>query len=95
MEHGSSLLLGLAGVAVERVERVGAGVRVVHVVTVDEQAAACPSCGGVLHLGQGSRVDLAEGPALRAGSTPGPVAQAAVALPGAAVRAGELHRVDQ
>jgi len=45
MDHGSSLLLGLAGLGVEDVERDRDGARVVHVITVDEQAAACPSCG--------------------------------------------------
>ncbi len=45
MEHGTTLLLGLSGVAVERVELDDAGGRVVHVRTADETAAACPSCG--------------------------------------------------
>lgn len=39
------LLLGLEGVAVERVAPVGGGARVVHVATADESAAACPGCG--------------------------------------------------
>lgn len=41
----ASRLLGLEGVAVARVELDPFGGRVVHVVTVDETAAACPSCG--------------------------------------------------
>lgn len=41
MEHGTTLLLGLAGVAVERVERDEHGTRMVHLLTVDEQAASC------------------------------------------------------
>lgn len=45
MDDDSSKLLGLAGVRVAQVERDGDGARVVHVVTADEQAAACPSCG--------------------------------------------------
>ena len=43
--EGASRLLGLAGVAVARVELDPFGGRVVHVVTADECAAACPSCG--------------------------------------------------
>lgn len=45
MEHGTTLLLGLEGVAVQRVELADAGARVVHVATADGSAAACPSCG--------------------------------------------------
>src|SRR5574342_99640 len=44
MEDGTTILFGLLGVAVDRVERHGDG-RVVHVVTADESAAACPGCG--------------------------------------------------
>jgi transposase len=44
MEDGTTILFGLPGVAVDRVERGGDG-RVVHVVTADETAAACPVCG--------------------------------------------------
>ncbi|WP_255606089.1 ISL3 family transposase [Mycolicibacterium xanthum] len=41
------MLFGLPGVRVERVEALGDGTRVVHVVTVDESAAVCPGCGVV------------------------------------------------
>jgi transposase len=41
----TTLLFGRAGVRVERVERFADGTRVVHVVTDEETAAACPSCG--------------------------------------------------
>ena len=41
----ATLLLGLAGLAVEQVELDDEGARVVHVVTDDEAAAGCPSCG--------------------------------------------------
>jgi transposase len=41
---GTTLLFGLPGVRVERVERLPDGTRVVHVVSA-EQGAACPSCG--------------------------------------------------
>lgn len=47
MSDGTTLLFGLPGVRVERVERCADGTRVVHVVTAEETAAACPSCGVV------------------------------------------------
>ncbi|WP_239656862.1 transposase family protein [Mycobacterium riyadhense] len=47
MSDGTTLLLGLPGVRVERVERLGPGTRVVHVVTAEPTAAACPGCGVV------------------------------------------------
>ena len=47
MSDGTTLLFGLAGVQVERVERCDDGVRVVHVVTDEQSAAACPGCGVV------------------------------------------------
>ncbi len=40
-----SLLLDLDGFAVDRIESDAFGGRVVHVVTADESACACPSCG--------------------------------------------------
>ncbi len=40
-----SLLLDLGGLAVDRIESDAFGGRVVHVVTADESACACPSCG--------------------------------------------------
>jgi transposase len=49
MENGTSILFGLPGVAVQRVERVtgehGELVRLVHLVTVASSAAGCPACG--------------------------------------------------
>ena len=45
MSDSTTLLFGLPGVRVERVERRADGTRVVHVVTTEETAAACPSCG--------------------------------------------------
>jgi transposase len=51
MEKGTTILFGLPGVAVERVERVsgedGEPVRLVHVKTVASSAAGCPACGVV------------------------------------------------
>jgi transposase len=45
VSDGTTLLFGLPGVRVERVERLANGTRVVQVVTDDQTAAACPSCG--------------------------------------------------
>jgi transposase len=51
MENGTTILFGLPGVAVQRVERTmdehGAAVRLVHVVTTASSAAGCPQCGVV------------------------------------------------
>lgn len=43
-EDGTALL-GLDGFALVRVDVEPGGARVVHVVTADETAAACPTCG--------------------------------------------------
>ncbi|MGE5687490.1 MAG: transposase family protein, partial [Gemmatimonadota bacterium] len=45
MEDGTTILFGLPGVAVDRVEAAEDGVRTVHVVTADRDVAACPLCG--------------------------------------------------
>src|SRR5215213_7410972 len=45
VERGATLLLGIEGLAVERVELGPDGARVAHVVTDEQAAAACPSCG--------------------------------------------------
>jgi transposase len=48
MENGTSILFGLPGVAVVRVERAaedGEPVRLVHLTTVASSAAGCPQCG--------------------------------------------------
>jgi transposase len=50
MEDGTSILIGLPGVAVDRVERFtddGSAMRLVHVVTTASAAAGCPHCGVV------------------------------------------------
>ncbi len=51
MENGTTILFGLPGVAVERVERDtderGKPIRLVHVVTTASSAAGCPQCGVV------------------------------------------------
>jgi transposase len=43
--NDTTLLLGLDGVSVQRVELLTGGARRVHLVTVDEGARACPACG--------------------------------------------------
>ena len=45
MENATSLLLDLPGLSVVEVVLEADGGRVVHVVTADESASACPSCG--------------------------------------------------
>ena len=47
MERGATLLLGIDGLEVELVSVQEEGARVVHVVTADEGASACPACGVV------------------------------------------------
>ncbi len=47
MVDGTTLLFGLPGVRVERVELLADGTRMVQVVTAEQTAAACPSCGVV------------------------------------------------
>ena len=47
MTDGTTLLFGLPGVEVERVDRLTDGTRVVQVVTAEPAAAACPGCGVV------------------------------------------------
>jgi transposase len=47
VSDGTTLLFGLPGVQVERVERLADGTRVVQVVTAEPTAAACPACGVV------------------------------------------------
>ncbi len=47
MSDGTTLLFGLPGVEVERVQRLVDGARVVHAVTAEPTAAACPGCGVV------------------------------------------------
>jgi transposase len=48
MENGTTILFGLPGVAVDRVEPAGGGrVRLVHVVTTASSASGCPACGVV------------------------------------------------
>ena len=56
LEVGATRLLGLEGLAVERVEVDEGGARTVHVVTADQTAAACPQCGVLSTALKGSAV---------------------------------------
>ena len=73
----ATLLLGLAGLAVEQVELDGEGARVVHVVTDDEAAAGCQAgrsrgviCSIMVKSGSSSRPACAE--RFKNGSAPAP-----------------------
>ena len=77
-----SPLLDSEGLAVREITSDGFGGRVVHVVTADLAASACPSCGGVLHLVQGPCDDPAAGHLVRDSAAALGVAQAAVAVRG-------------
>jgi transposase len=87
VERGATLLLGIGGLAVERVELLERGARVAHVVTADETAAACPSCGVVSTSVKGHATTRPRTSRTGGAATAG-VAQAAVAVPGAGVRPG-------
>lgn len=45
MQHGTTLLLGLPGLVVQRVELDGDGARVVHVITDERWVGLCTACG--------------------------------------------------
>ena len=45
MQHATTLLLGLKGLVVQRVELADDGARVVHAITNREWAGVCPACG--------------------------------------------------
>lgn len=66
IDSAASRLFALEGLAVERVIADGEGGRVVHLVTVDETAAGCPSCGVISVSGKGQASsrprDLPHGP---------------------------------
>ena len=63
-ESDASRLLDLEGLAVAGVALDAFGCRMVHLVTADECASACPTCG-VLGVGEGVRGDPAAGHSLR------------------------------
>lgn len=60
MSDATTVLFGLPGARVERVERRSDGTRVVDVITDEPTAAACPSCGGGLDISEGIRGYLTE-----------------------------------
>ena len=88
----ASCLLGLAGLAVERVVLTGLGVKIVQLVTDDPDAARCPGCRVAVDVGQGLGADPAAGPAVRGGVRGRAVAQAAVAVPHRGLSARVVHR---
>lgn len=95
MSDGTTLLFGLPGVRVERVDRLADGTRVVRLVTADESAAACPACGVVsTSVKARSSHNLTEGHPLRQGTNTAAVEQDPLAVPGGLLRAGIVHRVD-
>lgn len=47
LSNATTILFGLSGVRVERVEAIAGGGRTVHVAAADSSAAGCRSCGGV------------------------------------------------
>jgi transposase len=49
----ASCLLGLAGLAVERVVLTELGVKIVQLVTDDQEAARCPGCRSLSRSGKG------------------------------------------
>ena len=61
----ASCLLGLAGLAVERVVLTALGVKIVQLVTDDPDAARCPACRVGVDLGQGLGADPPARPAVR------------------------------
>ena len=66
INQDGTALLGLEGLALVRVEVQADGARVVHVVTADESAAACPTCGVISTARKGAVAtrprDVAYGP---------------------------------
>lgn len=56
MVNNTTLLLGLGGVSVVRVERLTDGSRRVRLVTADKAAPACPDCGVFASRAKGSTI---------------------------------------
>ena len=65
----ASCLLGLEGLAVERVVRTVVGVKIVQLVTDDPEAARCPVCRIAVDVGQGPGAYPTAGPAVRRASS--------------------------
>src|SRR5258705_6820525 len=95
LSHNTTVLFGLPGVRVQRVEQVGFGERVVHVQTDNESASGCPACGVVSTSAKG-RITISPGdlPYRETGISVC-VAQASVAAYRAGVRSRVVHRGDR
>jgi transposase len=74
-------LLGLAGLAVERVALTPLGIRVVQLVTADPDAARCPDCGQVSTSGKEWVLTRPRDLPVGGGRGVAAMAQAALALP--------------
>ncbi len=70
----ASCLLGLAGLAVERVVLTSGGVKIVQLVTDDPDAGAVPALPVGVEFGEGLGADPTAGPALWWGVRAGAVA---------------------
>ena len=97
MENGTSILFGLPGVAVQRVERVPTSDGVAGAVSArgdhGVERGGLPAVRGDLDVGEAAPDDPATGSALWRGAAGGAVAQAAVPVPGGGVPAQGVHRV--
>ncbi len=92
MSDGTTLLFGLPGVRVERVERLADGTRVVQVATARRNGGGVPVVWGGVHLGEGPGDHRAARHPLRSGPNRGAVEQDPLALPGGLLRADLVHR---
>lgn len=81
MSDATTVLFGLPGARVERVERRSDGTRVVDVITDEPTAAACPSCGGGLDISEGIRGYLTERSTLWRRPHHGALEQNSLAMP--------------
>ncbi|CRH11684.1 transposase, degenerate [Mycobacterium tuberculosis] len=92
MSDATTVLFGLPGARVERVERRSDGTRVVDVITDEPTAAACPSCGGGLDISEGIRGYLTERSTLWRRPHHGALEQNSLAMPRRLLQAGAVHR---
>lgn len=91
MSDATTVLFGLPGARVERVERRSDGTRVVDVITDEPTAAACPSCGGGLDISEGIRGYLTERSTLWRRPHHGALEQNSLAMPRRLLQAGAVH----
>ena len=92
-EGGATLLLGIEGLAVQRITLGQDGARVAYLVTADEAAAACPACGVVSTSVKGSAVHPPAGHSVRRDAGRSGVVEAALAVPRARLPTRVVHRV--